>query len=176
VLKPDHLGRTPVTIRFTQQTITSANFMLSVPDATVTFDPAATFATTTFSGGIWMTTTPSSGMADNTFFSGLGYLVPVNLPGGIHNVTWSGTISTDTPGVKVSWKWAAAVYTNFSADYNALGVKPVDDNKKNPYLNNDHAGTPENDKSHVIGGATGGGGHDYTGNYSGGKDVGPCRP
>jgi hypothetical protein len=35
-------------------------------------------------------------------------------------------------------------YSNFSADYNALGVKPVDDNKRNPYLNDDHAGTPEN--------------------------------
>jgi hypothetical protein len=28
-------------------------------------------------------------------------------------------------------KWAAAVYTNFSADYNALGVKPVDANVQN---------------------------------------------
>ena len=67
-------------------------------------------------------------------------------------------------------------YSNFSADYNALGVKPVDDNKKNLYLNNDHAGTPENFKSYVIGEATGGGGHNYAGDYSPHKDVGPCRP
>ena len=32
------------------------------------------------------------------------------------------------PGVRVQWKWAAAVYTNFSSDYEAVGVKPVDDN------------------------------------------------
>ena len=64
----------------------------------------------------------------------------------------------------------------FDADYNALGVKPVDDDKKNPYLNHDHAGTPENFKPYVIGGATGDGGHNYTGNYSPGNDVGPCQP
>jgi hypothetical protein len=119
---------------------------------------------------------PSPPLRGDTFFSGLGYLVPADLPGGIHNVTWSGTISTGTPGVKVKWQWAAAVYTMFDADYNLLGVKPVDDNKKNPYLNNDHAGTPENFKPYVIGGATGGGGHNYTGNYSRSKDVGPCQP
>jgi hypothetical protein len=176
VLKPSGLGSNPVTIRFTQQTITSANFTLSVPDATVTFDPSVNFATTTFSGGMWVTTVPSGGLAGNTFFSALGYLVPANLPGGIHNVTWSGTISTDTPGVSVQWKWGAAVYTNFNADYTALGVKPVDDNKKNPYLNADHAGTPENFKPYVIGGATGGGGSNYTGGLSGTAAVGPCQP
>ena len=67
-------------------------------------------------------------------------------------------------------------YAHFSADYNALGVKPVDDNKKNPYLNADHAGTPENFKPFVIGGATGGGGTNYTGGLSGTASVGPCRP
>ena len=49
--------------------------------------------------------------------------LPSEPPGGIQNVTWSGTISTDTPGVKVKWQWGAAVYTNFSTDYNAIGSK-----------------------------------------------------
>ena len=173
MLKPSGLGATPVTIRFTQQTITSANFSLSVPDATVIFDPAATPATTTFSGGMWVTRVPSSGLAGNTFLSALGYLVPANLPGGISNITWSGTISSDTPGVSIQWKWAAAVYTNFSADYNALGVKPVDDNKASQYKNSDHGGTPENFKAYVIGGARGGGGSNYTGSLSGTATV--CR-
>jgi hypothetical protein len=175
VLKPSGLGSTPVTVRFTGQTITSANFTLSVPDASVTFDPAATTATTAFSGGMWVTRVPSSGLAGNTFLSGLSYLVPTNLPGGIKNVTWSGTISSDTPGVSVQWKWAAAVYTTFSSDYNAVGVKPVDDTKASIYKNSDHAGTPENFKSFVIGGATGGGGSNYTGSLSGTVSVGPCR-
>jgi hypothetical protein len=179
VLKAGHLGSNPVTITFTNQTITSPNFgPLSVPDATVTFDPNVNFATTTFGpGGVSMTTVPSNPTLNgNTFFSGLSFQVPANLPGGIRPVTWSGTISTDTPGVTVNWKWAAAVYTNFSADPSMLGVKPVDAKVQNPYLNTDHAGTPENFKPFVIGGATGGGGHNYTGNLSGGATVGPCQP
>jgi hypothetical protein len=103
-------------------------------------------------------------------------MAPATLPGGIHNVTWSGTISTATPGVKVNWQWAAAVYANFNSDYNLLGVKPVDDKVQNPYPNADHAGTPENFKPYVIGGATGGGGSNYTGSLSGTAAVGPCRP
>ena len=176
VLKPSGLGSTPVTIHFTQQTITSAYFTLSVPDANVTFDPTVTFATTTFSGGMWVTTVPSPPLKGNTFFSALEYQVPANLPGGIHNVTWSGTITSDTPGVSVKWQWAAAVYTNFSTNYNILGVKPVDDKVQNPYLNADHAGTPENFKSFVLPGATGGGANNFTGGLSGTKTVGPCPP
>ncbi len=56
---------------------------------------------------------------------------------------------------------------NFGADYNSLGVKPVDDNKASQNKNSDHAGTPENFKSFVIGGARGGGGSNFTGSYSG---------
>jgi hypothetical protein len=73
----------------------------------------------------------------------------------------------------VQWKWAAAVYpaAHFSTDYNALSVKPVDDNSNSQYKNSDHAGTPEAFKSYVIGGATGGGGSNYTGGYSGTASV-----
>ena len=180
VLKAQGLGSTPVTITFTNQTITSPNFNLNlvVPDATVTFDPAVNFATTTFGpGGVSTTTVPSNPtLKGNTFFSALSFLVPANLPGSVRPVTWSGTISTATPGVKVQWQWAAAVYTNFNADYTLLGVKPVDDKVHNPYLNADHAGTPENYKLSVIGGATGGGGHNFTGSLGPSKTVGPCQP
>src|SRR5207247_9838655 len=112
----------------------------------------------------------------NTIYSYMYFIVTSNLTGRIKNVTWRGTISTDTPGVKVNWQWAAAVYPNahFSADPSLLGVKPVDDKVQTPYLNSDHAGTPENFKSFVIGGATGGGGSNYTGGLSGTKTVGPC--
>ena len=174
VLQAKGLGSTPVTIRFTQQTITSSSFTLSVPDAMVTFDPSATSATTTFSGGMWVTRVPSTGLAGNTFFSGLGYMLPSNLPGGLKNVSWSGTVVIDTPGVSLQWLWAAAVYKTFNSDNNALGVKPVDDTKASVYKNSDHAGTPENFKSKVTAGATGGGGSNYTGSYSGTVAVGPC--
>jgi hypothetical protein len=71
----------------------------------------------------------------------------------------------------VNWQWAAAVYTNFSTAYNALGVKPVDDRTASQYKNQDHVGTPENFKPYVIGGATGGGGKNYTGGLSGTASV-----
>ena len=51
------------------------------------------------------------------------------------------------------------------------GVKPVDANRQN--LNADHAGIPENFKQFVIGGATGGGGTNYTGSLGPTRTVGP---
>jgi len=175
VLTPRGLSPThPVTIRFFGQQITSANFSVNVADAVITFDPAATTATTSFTGGQWVTRVPASGLAGKTFLSGFGYPVLNDLPGGINPVIWSGTFVCDTPGVTLQWQWAAAVYAGFGADESALGVKPVDDNKASPYKNSDHAGTPENYKSSVIGGARGGGGSNYTGSYSGTGSVTPC--
>jgi hypothetical protein len=113
------------------------------------------------------TTVPASGLAGNTFLSAFSYLVPATIPGGVNPVTWSGTITSDTPGVTINWQWAAAVYTSFSSNYTALGVKPVDDNNASIYQNADHAGTPESYKQNVTGGARGGGGSNYTGSYSG---------
>jgi hypothetical protein len=55
-----------------------------------------------------------------------------------------------------------------------VGVKPVDDNKASQYQNSDHAGTPENFKQYVIGGAGGGGGSNYTGGNSGTLSVIAC--
>ena len=175
VLKPSGLGSQPVSFRFTQQTITSASFSITVPDALVTFDPAATVATTTFSGGMWVTRVPSSGLAGNTFLSAVAFQVPTDIPGGLKDITWNGTIVFDTPGTSLHWQWAAAVYSIFSSDHTLLGVKPVDDNKASIYKNSDHAGTPELFKGFVIGGATGGGGANYTGGYSGTANIGPCQ-
>ena len=172
VLKVHGLGSQPVTISFTNQVITftsgGTTYNLPVPDATVTFDPAATAATTTFNtpSNAWMTITPP-GTAGNTFLAALAYPVPVALPGGVNPVQWSGQFSSDTAGVTINWQWAAAVYGSFGADYSSLGVKPADDNKASMYQNSDHAGTPEAFKSYVVGGARGGGGSNYTGSYSG---------
>jgi RHS repeat-associated protein len=173
VLKPSGLGSSPVTIRFVSQTISftanGQNYTLAVPDSAITYAPTATTATTTFNpaSGTWVSTMPSSGLAGNQFLSALTYPVPANLPGGIQNVTWSGQFLCDTSGVSLNWQWGAAVYTSFGTDYTAVGVKPVDDNHASQYQNSDHAGTPENFKASVIGGATGGGGSNYTGSYSG---------
>jgi hypothetical protein len=155
------------TVSFSGSKIESADFDESAPSATITFDPAVTTSTTTFTAGQWVTTVPAS-LGGNVFLDGLAFLVPAGgLPGGINPVTWKGTFSSATTGLKFQWKWAAAVYTTFSTNYNSLGVKPVDDNHTSAYQNADRAGTPENFRSFVIGGARGGGASNYTGSYSG---------
>ena len=179
VLKPSGLNGTngPVTVRFTNQTITSGNFNLNPPDTTVVFDPNATCASAVVTNtGQWTITAPKSGLSGNTFLSGLSYQVPAaGLPGGINPVSWSGTFTTDTQGLGINWQWAAAVYTTFNANNGVLGVKATDDNHRDcTYLNSDHAGTPEQYKSSVAGGARGGGGSNYTGGLSGTQTISPC--
>jgi hypothetical protein len=179
VLKPSGLNATTgaVTIKFTSQKITFGTTTLTVPDATIIFDPSVTCASTMFSGGIWTIKAPKSGLSGNTFLSGLGYKVPAaGLPGGINPVSWSGTFSTNTAGVSLNWQWAAAVYSNFNTNNSALTVKATDDTKGDcTTKNSDHAGTPEAYKTGVIGGARGGGGSNYTGSYSGTMSVAPCK-
>lgn len=184
VLKPRGLGSSPVTVRVQNSSIqfTSNNtaFNLAVPNATITFSPSITTATASFdtSTNTWSISAPSSGLAGNTFLDGLIFQVPAGgLPGGVKPVTWQSNFSTDTAGVTLQWQWAASVYpaADFSADYNVLGVKPVDDNKASIYQNSDHAGTPEYFKCQncLPGGATGGGGSNFTGSYSGTASVTP---
>jgi hypothetical protein len=171
VMKVHGLGSGPVTIGFMgsiQFSVGDTLYVVPVPCAMVTFSPSVTLATTAFTNGLWMTTVPLSGLAGNVFLDGATVQVPVaGFPGGIKPVTWQGTFCSMTPGLSVQWQWAAAVYSVFGADYNQLGVKPVDDNKASMYQNSDHAGTPENFEPYVVGGATGGGGSNFTGSYSG---------
>ena len=176
VLKVNGLGSTPVTLTFRNISVHSPDGLINVslPDSTVTFSPATTVATTTFTGGAWVTQVPSSGLAGNVFFGGGAVPVPGGLPGGIKNVTWTGQIGSDTAGVSVKWQWAAAVYTTLGANA-ALGVKPVDDTHASVYQNSDHAGTPENFKPFTVGGATGGGASNDTGSYSATVNPGKCQ-
>jgi hypothetical protein len=166
------------TIELTGSTISFAagatTYLLNVPDSVIEFSPAATEASTIFDGTTWITVVPSR-FSQDVFLDGLSFQVPVGgLPGGINPVTWSGRFSSSTPGATVEWQWGAAVYTQFSTDSAALGVKPVDGDKSNPYPNSDHAGTPENFKPFVTGGARGGGGSNWTGSYSGTSAAATC--
>ena len=174
VLKVQGLGTDPVTIGFGGSisfTVNGVSYVIPVPSAIINFVPGVTPATTVFCNGQWVTTVPLSGLAGNVFLAGVALQAPTpdGFPGGIHDVTWQGMFFSVTPGLKIQWQWAAAVYriANFGDDYNALGVKPVDDNKASAYQNSDHAGTPENFRPYVVGGARGGGGSNFTGSYSG---------
>ncbi len=156
-----------VTLHATNESVTyTVNHVtttIPLPDADITFSPTATMATTTFNGK-WTTTVPTN-PGGNVFLGGTGVQFPGGLPGGANPVNWTASFSSDTAGLKVNWQWAAAVYKNF-ADNSNLGVKPVDSNSLSQYQNSDHAGTPENFKGDVTGGARGGGGSNWTGSYS----------
>lgn len=174
VLKVQGLGSDPVTVGFTGSisfTVNGALHVVPVPSGIVNFSPNVTVATTVFCNGQWVTTVPLSGLSGNVFLDGVALQAPTpgGFPGGIHDITWQGMFFSLTPGLKIQWQWAAAVYriAHFSDDYNALGVKPVDDNNASAYQNSDHAGTPENFRPFVVGGARGGGGSNFTGSYSG---------
>src|SRR5262249_7196922 len=92
----------------------------------------------------------------------------------IKPVTWQGDFTTSTAGLTVTWKWGAAVYTTDMSNLNALGVKPTH-NASCLYSNGDHAGTPEDQKASVVGGARGGGGSNWTGSWSGSQTLQmPC--
>ena len=174
VLKVQGLDSDPVTIGFAgsiQFAVNGSLYLVSVPTAIVNFSPFVATASTVYCNGQWVTTVPLSGLSGNVFLDGVAFQAPPpsGFPGGIKQVTWQGTFFSLTPGIKVQWQWAASVYhnANFGADYNLLGVKPVDDSNASLYFNSDHAGTPENFKTDVEGGARGGGGSNFTGSYSG---------
>jgi len=155
------------TVRLVNSSITfvanGVTYNVAVPDAVFTFSPTATVATTSFNMTLnrWETTAPLSFHGD-AFLAGVALPLPSGLPGGVTPVTWTGTFLTDTPGA-VTWRWGAAAYTSFTSDYNALQVKPLDDNQATLYANPDHAGTPESMKGYLTGGGRGGAGANYTG-------------
>ncbi|HLQ39076.1 MAG TPA: hypothetical protein VK348_14800 [Planctomycetota bacterium] len=148
-------------------------YSLPIPNALITVDPGLASAVTVYDQVVnqFDTAVPAN-YSGNIFLSGLSFPVTVDLPGGINPVTWTGEFVTNEPGVTCQWKWAAAVYTSFSTDYNALLIKPIDGSAQNPYLNADHAGTPEGFSIFVVAGARGGGGANATGSYSGTQNAG----
>ena len=164
------------------------SYTVPVPNAQVVFDPNAVCASTTFdtASNTWKTTVPVSG-GDEIFLAGVAFPVPSSFgnAGGLVRgpVVWQGTFGANADGIKISWKWGAAVYTSFSSDYNLLASKPAHQNTC-LYANSDHAGTPEGInpstgspfKDSVTGGARGGGGSNWTGSWSGTASVTPTCP
>jgi uncharacterized repeat protein (TIGR01451 family) len=154
-------------------TANSTPYTVAMPTAVIVFSSSASQATTVYDTiqNAWVTTVPLS-YAGNAFSGGVPFLVPAaGLPAGINPVVWSWHMTSSTAGVSLMWQWAAAVYSQFTTNLNAIGVKPIDGPNLNAYKNGDHAGTPENFTKFVVGGARGGGGGDYTGSYSGTQAV-----
>jgi hypothetical protein len=176
-LKASGLGIKPVTIYLdnatVEYTVNGVATSVPLPSAAVTFSPATTKATTSFSSADnqWITNV-RTGTSGDTFLTAVAFQVPTDLPGGIKAVKWSSHFMSDTSGVTVSWKWAAATYSQLNADPGLLGVKPVSDSKSSQYLNDDPAGTPESFKGFVVAGARGGGSN-YTGSYTAAQSITP---
>src|SRR6266536_2205643 len=185
----DGAGTDGATIFLNDSAITFAangtNYSLAVPAAAITFDPAATAASTSFDAASnrWATIVPG-GFSGRAFLSGLAFPVPAGgLPGGISSVTWSAAFSSDAPGVTAQWGWGAAVYTTFATDYNALAVNPVGEGRpshgamllsKGENSENVSVGKPASLEAFVTGGAGGDGGSNFTGSYGAVGSVTPC--
>jgi len=173
IMKPaSSIPSTGVTVKVVSQTISFASggttTIISLPDTKVTYSPTFTSGSTYFnwSQNRWITTVPIS-FTDNVFLAGFAFQVPAGgLPGGIKGVTWTGVFAASVQNFSVHWQWAAAVYSNFTHDFNALDVKPLHSSKLDKYHSGDQAGTPEAYTSFVVGGARGGGGSNFTGSYS----------
>jgi hypothetical protein len=169
---PMHLSMQDSTITFTAG---SQTYTIDTPGSGSTLSSSSTVnLAAPGSTGVWQLTAPY-GTSGNDFLNAVRYYTASGLPGGIKNVTWTAEFfhPVGATAQPIHWQWAAAVYSQFGL-YKNLGVKPLDDNHYPPY-NSDHAGTPENFKQYVIGGATGGGGSNYTGSYSGTVTVTPCE-
>ncbi|MBS1727682.1 MAG: hypothetical protein JST51_13235 [Armatimonadetes bacterium] len=170
VLKLSGSYSSPVTVYLRNASVSFGSTTVDIPDADITFLPTGTTGTISFGANKW-TETVSNPLSGNKFLSGAGYVVPSGgISGGQNPVTWSAQFLLESD-VDLQWQWAAAVYTSFSTDLGSLDVKPVDANSVTPWMNSDHAGTPESFKSSVIGGARGGGGSNFTGSYSGTASV-----
>lgn len=170
-----------LTVIFTGQTLTftppgGTPFVKHVPKGEVLFSTTATSATTVWNvtDSEWVTTVPVNYHGD-VFLSGYSYYVGAGgLPGNTQ-VNWSGRFVSPDCLFQLSWKWTAAVYTQFAGtqsapDYSGVVVQPTDGN--NYYYaahdsyghqygndNNGLAGTPLNFQKYLTQGAMGGSGH-----------------
>jgi len=149
----------PTTVNITNVSIAFGGQTYTMPDATIIFSPSAASATTSFDtvSNRWISIVPTSQAGADPFMTGLGLLMPSGLAGGQNPVVMQATFSSDS-NISVDWQWSAAVYTDFSNDYNDLGVLSVDGGGQ--------SGTPTNFERFVTGGARGGGGSNFTGSNS----------
>ena len=144
------------------------DYKLRVPDSYIRFDKDVQTASAAFVNNRWEIVVPI-GYDKDVFMGGLAYKVPRNLPGHIKNVKWTSDISL-SKGVEISWRWAAATYTQLGT-HDKLDVKPSDDKKGGPHHHGNHVGTPENFISYLVPGASSNGKKDFVGKYSPRKKI-----
>lgn len=148
-------------IRFTANSI---NYNLPVPKVQISFVDKKTLPgekeTYMFNTAsqTWIIKMPKDA-GENYFAGGLSFKVPASgFPGGISPVIWDAQFGSNAEGLDIDWRWAAAVYTNFTQEYEALNIDIKADNG--------NIARPRNYINFAVPGATGqgnSGGDLYTG-------------
>ena len=105
-LKVSGLGSAVTTIYARQAsiafTVNGTPYTISVPDARIIFDPAASTTTTSYdtTAQRWVTRVSSGNNGKNVFAGGVAFALPVGgLPGALNPVTWTAALTVDQPGV-----------------------------------------------------------------------------
>ena len=117
---------------------------------------------------MWTTTINPDFVSDENFFVGAAIPVDATIAGG-GQATIRFTTQTNNTGLSFSWKWSAAVYTYWPADWNPAMIQPY-------HGNGQHADTPDNTQiqKSLIQGPRGGGGSNFTGSWSATNSVAAC--
>jgi hypothetical protein len=143
-------------------------YTFPVPNGQILFSPNCTTGTNWFDGTNWNTTLPCGG-DDQIFVSGCAIPWQSDFAN-CKSVCWNGVFSCNVPGLSFNWQFGAACYSDSQpGDYNSICPKACHQTpcQNGQYYNSSHnAGTPENHNPYCVGGGTGFGGSNCTGNFS----------
>ena len=144
------------------------SYTFPIPNGQINFSPTCTVGTNWFDGTQWNTTLPCAG-DDQIFLQGCAIPWQSDFAN-CQSVCWTGVFSCDTAGFTCNWQWGAACYNNSQPACGSISPKACHKTScpNGQYYNSgDNAGCPENTKPYCVGGATGGGGSNCTGSWSG---------
>ena len=142
-------------------------YTFPVPNGQILFSPTCTVGTNWFDGTNWNTTLPCGG-DDQIFVSGCAIPWQADFAN-CQSVCWTGVYGCNVPGLSFNWQFGAACYANSQPAYASICPKACHQTPcpNGQYYNSSHnAGTPENHNPYCVGGGTGYGGSNCTGNFS----------
>jgi uncharacterized repeat protein (TIGR01451 family) len=144
------------------------SYTFPIPNGQINFSPTCTVGTNWFDGTQWNTTLPCAG-DDQIFLHGCAIPWQSDFAN-CQSVCWTGVFSCDTAGFSCNWQWGAACYNTSQPSCGSICPKACHKTScpnGQYYSSSDNAGCPENQKPYCVGGATGGGGSNCTGSWSG---------
>lgn len=148
-------------IKIDNGSVSFSGINIPLPSSIITFSSSPAAPVYDAINNVWRITASISNKED-IFFTGIPYVSP-GLPGNIKPVNFKSVFTTNQAGIKLQWQWSAAVF-NTSMSYDDLNVTGID-------VDDYKAGAPVGYKEHIIGGARGNGGDNFTGSWSKGVTV-----